>query len=130
MKKVLCLLAIIGLLAAVGCGPKAPEDAAKQFIDQQILKHKGMQLDTSKLNYKVIEKDSNSAVVAVSGQITMKAEVPLVKKAGMWIVGHQEAAPKMAAKTSHEPAQQAEAKAEKAEKVEKAPAHEEHQEHE
>lgn len=92
MKKILCLLAVVAMVMTVGCAEKKPEDAAKKLVDQLIAKtHKGFELDTSGLNYKVLEQTGDSAKVAVTGDIAVKGEVSLVKRAGRWVLAEQDA---------------------------------------
>ncbi|SMC24450.1 hypothetical protein SAMN02746041_01999 [Desulfacinum hydrothermale DSM 13146] len=94
MKRFLCVLMAVGLVAAAGCAKKGPEEAAKSFLEKQIVsKHKGIEMDTSNLTYKVVEQDETSAVVEVTGTIEVEARIPLVRKGGSWVVGQKERAP-------------------------------------
>ena len=113
MKKILCLLASVALLGIVGCAKNAPEDAAKRYVKEMIAKHQGFDMDTSKLNYKVVEETKDSAKIEISGAIEVKAEMALVKRGGEWILEPAgktaEKAPATApavaaAKAPHEPA--------------------------
>lgn len=113
MKKILCLLASVALLGIIGCAKKAPEDAAKRYVKEMIAKHQGFDMDTSKLNYKVVEETKDSAKIEISGAIEVKAEMALVKRGGEWILepagktAEKVPAPApavAAAKVAHEPA--------------------------
>jgi hypothetical protein len=125
MKRFLCVLMAVGLVAAAGCAKKGPEEAAKSFLEKQIVsKHKGIRMDASKLSYKVVEQGEDTAVVAVTGTIEVDAQIPLVKKGGSWVVGQKEAAQEkagaahapahMKASEAHAPAKHEPAKAEHA----------------
>lgn len=96
MKKIICLFASVALLGIVGCAKKAPEDAAKRYMKEMIAKHQGFDLDTSKLNYKVVEETKDTAKIEISGTIEVKGEMALVKRGGEWIL---EPAGKTAEKT-------------------------------
>ena len=113
MKRMVCGLMVLGLVAAFGCAKKGPEDAAKSYLEKQIAaKHKGIHMDTSGLSYKVIEETEDSAKVKVSGTIKVEAEIPLVKKAGTWVIGEKKAAShkKAPASGAHAPAAHQETK--------------------
>jgi hypothetical protein len=86
MKKVLCLIVATGLLAVIGCQPSQPEDVAKAFMNQQIAAHQGFDLDTSGLNYELVEESAETAKVLVSGDIAVTAELNLVKTGGKWTI--------------------------------------------
>jgi len=78
-----------GLLVSFGCAKKEPPEAAKAYVEEQIAKHKGFQLDTSKLKYEVVEQTADSAKVSVSGPIEMKTVLPMVKKGNEWVVAEK-----------------------------------------
>ena len=86
MKKGLCILFTVSLLI-IGCAEQKPEEAARRIVDQQVaIHHEGFELDTSRVIYKVIEQDGQTAMVEVSGNIAVKAVVPLAKKGGEWVL--------------------------------------------
>ncbi len=86
MKKGLCILFTVSLLI-IGCAEQKPEEAARRIVDQQVaIHHEGFELDTSRVTYKVIEQDGQTAMVEVSGNIAVKAVVPLAKKGGEWVL--------------------------------------------
>ncbi len=110
MKRMLCLLAIAGLVV-VGCAKSKPADVARSYVSHLVAKHKGFKLDTSKLKYKVVEQGKDSATVEVSGKVTVKAEIPLVKRGDQWVVAGPEMMAGMGAthgamKMSHPPAKE------------------------
>ncbi|SHF62634.1 hypothetical protein SAMN02745206_02366 [Desulfacinum infernum DSM 9756] len=113
MKRILCVLMAVGMVTALGCAKKGPEEAAKNFLEKQIVaKHKGITMDASKLSYKVVEQGEDTAVVAVTGTIEVDAQIPLVKKGGSWVVGQKEAAQEKAgAAPAHMKASEAKAPA-------------------
>jgi 3-keto-L-gulonate-6-phosphate decarboxylase len=86
MKKVLCLVMAMGVLAVVGCMQSKPEDAAKAFMNQQISAHQGIDLDTAGLTYEITAQTDGTAKVLVSGDIAVEAELDLVKSGGKWVV--------------------------------------------
>jgi hypothetical protein len=86
MKRVLCLIMAMGVLAILGCQPDKPEDVAKAFMNQQISAHQGFDFDTSGLSYEMLEETDGTAKVLVSGAITVNAELNLVKAGGKWTV--------------------------------------------
>ncbi len=93
MKKGICLLFVVGLLI-VGCADQKPEEAARKIVDQQVaIHHEGFEMDTSQVAYKVVEQDGQTALVEVSGDIAVKAVIPLVKKGGDWVLNVPTAAP-------------------------------------
>ncbi len=78
------MVLVVGLLM-IGCADQKPEDAARKIVDQQVaVHHEGFEMDTSRVVYKVVEQDGNTAMVEVSGDIAVKAVIPLVKKGGEW----------------------------------------------
>ena len=86
MKRLMCLLFVIGLTTMFGCAQEKPEAAAKKIVEQQVAGHEGLQLDTSGLDYDLIEQDGDRAWVQVTGLMPVKATIPLVKKQGKWIL--------------------------------------------
>ena len=101
MKRIACILTAFTLVTMVGCAKGTPEDAAKEIVEKQIAtKHKGFILDTSDLEYKVIEQGEDFARVVVAGEIEVKGEVGLVKEGGKWVL----AANPSPAKTGQAPA--------------------------
>jgi hypothetical protein len=106
MKKVLCFIVATGLLASVGCQPTKPEDVAKAYMNQQISAHQGVDLDTSGLEYQVVEESADTAKVLVSGDIAVTAELNLVKIGGKWSLSEkapESGEPEEPAETSSEP---------------------------
>ncbi len=101
MKRAICLLVGAGLLLTIGCAEQKPEEAAREIVDQQVaVHHKGFELDTTKVVYKVVEQDDQHAMVEVSGNIAVKAVIPLSKKGDAWVLDTPSAeasAPKAAA---------------------------------
>jgi len=87
MKKITLLLLCGSLLVSFGCAQEKPEAAAKKIFEQQVAGHAGLQMDTSGLDYAIIEQSEDRAVVQVSGLMPVKATLPLVKKQGKWVLG-------------------------------------------
>jgi hypothetical protein len=87
MKRMICLLAVLGLAVMLGCAQEKPEAAAKKIFEQQVAGHEGLQMDTSGLDYAIIEQSEDRAVVQISGLMPVKATIPLVKKQGKWVLG-------------------------------------------
>ena len=85
MKRLMGLMLVIGLVAMFGCAQEKPEAAAKKIFDQQAAGHEGLSLDTSGLNYALIEQDGDKALVEVTGVIPVKATIALVKLQGKWV---------------------------------------------
>lgn len=86
MRRLLCVFMALGLVVSFGCAKKEPPDAAKAYVQEQLAKHKGFQLDGSKLKYEVVEQTADSAKVSVTGTIDVKTVLPLVKKGNAWVV--------------------------------------------
>lgn len=87
MRKAIICLAVAGLILFVGCAEQKPEDAARKIVDQQVkIHHKGIELDTSKVVYKVVEQEGDKAKVEVSGDIAVQAVIPLVMQDGKWVL--------------------------------------------
>ena len=96
MKKIACIFGALAVIAMVGCAKGTPEDAARDIVEKQIAtKHKGFILDTSDLEYRVIEEGEDFARVVVAGEIEVKGEVGLVKERGKWVLAAQPAPAKM-----------------------------------
>ena len=86
MKKILCVLLMLGMAVMVGCAQEQPEAAAQKIFEQQVAGHEGLELDTSGLVYTIVDQGENAAVVEVSGQMAVKAAIPLAKKGGQWVL--------------------------------------------
>ncbi|MDJ0873758.1 MAG: hypothetical protein QNJ02_00730 [Desulfobacterales bacterium] len=105
MFKEFCLMLLAGLLM-MGCADQKPEEVARQIVDQQVaVHHEGFEMDTSRVAYKVIEQDGDTAMVEVSGDIAVKAVIFLTKKEGQWVLNVPHA--DKAAKDAPEPAKHA-----------------------
>jgi len=128
MKKLLCLLGVVALTWIGGCAKQGPEEAAKSYVRQMVEKHKGVELNTSKLKYKVVEQDNDSAVIEVAGPVEVKATMSMVKQGGKWVLVEKEATAKKAgehaAAASHESASKAGHEAASMSKHEERPASE------
>ena len=86
MKKIICLILVLGVAVIFGCAQEKPEAAAKKIFEQQVAGHEGIELDTSGLIYTLTEKGDNRALVEVSGNMAVKAAIPLVEKKGQWVL--------------------------------------------
>ena len=86
MKRILCVIFVLGVAVMFGCAQEKPEAAAKKIFEQQVAGHEGMELDASGLVYTVVEQGDNSALVEVSGNMAVKAAIPLVEKKGQWVL--------------------------------------------
>ena len=86
MKKTLYLSLLLALVVMVGCAQEKPEAAAKKIFEQQVASHQGLELDTSGLVYTIVEQGDKSALVEVSGNMAVKAAIPLVEKKGQWVL--------------------------------------------
>jgi hypothetical protein len=86
MKKIICLILVLGVAVMFGCAQEKPEAAAKKIFEQQVAGHEGIELDTSGLVYTLVEQGDNSALVEVSGNMAVKAAIPLVEKKGQWVL--------------------------------------------
>lgn len=86
MKKIICLILVLGVAVMFGCAQEKPEAAAKKIFEQQVAGHEGMELDTSGLVYTLLEQGDSSALVEVSGNMAVKAAIPLVEKKGQWVL--------------------------------------------
>lgn len=86
MRKGILLLVVAGLLSFIGCAEK-PEDAARRIVDQQVaIHHKGIELDTAQVVYTVVAQDALNATVEATGNITIKAVIPLAKQGRKWVL--------------------------------------------
>ena len=104
MKRIVCVLVVLGLAMLAGCQPSKPVDAAKSIMDKQITGHKGFDFDTSKLSYKLIEQQGDTAKVAVSGAVQVEAEILLKKEGGKWVLAGKETGARKAAAEMQEKA--------------------------
>ena len=86
MKKITCLILVLGVAVMFGCAQEEPEAAAKKIFEQQVAGHEGLELDTSGLVYTVVDKDEGNVRVEISGDMAVKAALPLVKKNGQWVL--------------------------------------------
>jgi hypothetical protein len=86
MKRIICLVLLLGLVVMFGCAQEKPEAAAKKIFEQQVAGHEGLELDTSGLVYTIADRGDDTAVVEVSGKIVVKAAIPLEKKGGQWVL--------------------------------------------
>ncbi len=106
MKNGICFL-FVAVFLIVGCAEQKPEEAARQIVDQQVaVHHEGFEMDTSRVAYKVIAQEGDTAMVEVSGDIAVKAVIPLAKKGGEWVlnVPHADPAAQGAGKPARHPA--------------------------
>ena len=94
MQRICVFVVIVGLMLLNRCAQESAEEAARHFVDEQIAKHKGFELDTSKLSYETVVEDTGAAKVIVSGDIAVKGEIPMVNKAGKWIIAAEAPQPK------------------------------------
>jgi len=86
MKRIICLSLLLGLVVMFGCAQEKPEAAARKIFEQQVAGHQGLELDTSGLAYHVVEQGEDNVLVEVSGNMAVKAALPLVKKGGQWVL--------------------------------------------
>ena len=86
MKRILCVILALGMAVMVGCAQEKPEAAARKIFEQQVAGHQGLELDTSGLAYHVVEQGEDNVLVEVSGNMAVKASLPLVKKNGQWVL--------------------------------------------
>ena len=86
MKKIICLILVLGMAVMVGCAQEEPEAAAKKIFEQQVAGHQGLELDTSGLVYTISEQGDETAVVEISGNMAVKAAIPLEKKGTQWVL--------------------------------------------
>lgn len=93
MKKIICLIIVLGVAVMFGCAQEAPEAAAKKIFEQQVAGHQGLKLDTSGLVYTIADRGDDTAVVQVSGKMVVKATLPLAKKGGQWVLAVPEGQP-------------------------------------
>ena len=86
MKKILCVILVLGLAVVFGCAQDEPEAVAKKIFEQQVAGHQGLELDTSGLVYTIVDQGDDTAVVNISGNMAVKAAIPLAKKGGQWVL--------------------------------------------
>jgi hypothetical protein len=86
MKQLIGLILVIGLAAMIGCAQEQPEAAAKKIFEQQVAGHEGLELDTSGLVYTIADQSDDHATVEVSGDMAVKASIPLARKGGAWVL--------------------------------------------
>ena len=86
MKRILCVILVLGMMVMFGCAQEAPEAAAKKIFEQQVAGHQGLELDTSGLAYHVVEQGEDNVLVEISGDMAVKAALPLVKQGGQWVL--------------------------------------------
>ena len=86
MKKLFYWILALSLLLVFGCAQEKPEAAAKKIFEKQVASHEGIQLDTSGLDYDLVQQDGDRALVEVTGLMPVKATLPLVKNQGKWIL--------------------------------------------
>ena len=86
MKKITCLILVLGVAVMFGCAQEEPEAVAKKIFDQQVAGHEGLELDTSGLVYTIVEQGEDNVLVQISGNMAVKAALPLVKKNGQWVL--------------------------------------------
>lgn len=84
MKRILCVILVLGMAVIFGCAQEKPEAAAKKIFEQQVASHQGLALDTSGLVYDIVEQGDHIVVVEVSGDMAVSATIPLVMKNGQW----------------------------------------------
>ena len=93
MKKIMYLCMILSVLLVFGCGKDSPEDVAKDYVKKQFNLVNADKLDTSGLKYTVSEdKESNSAIVKVSGAIKYEEQIHLIQENGKWIINKEKIA--------------------------------------
>lgn len=88
MKRICCLLLVLGLATIMGCAQEKPEAAAQKIFERQVqaAAHEGLQMDVSGLEYEMVEEGEGRAVVEVTGLMPVKATIPLVQQKGKWVL--------------------------------------------
>lgn len=86
MRKITCLILVLGMAVMFGCAQEEPEAVARKIFEQQVAGHEGLELDTSGLVYTVVEQGEDNLLVEISGDMAVKAALPLVKKGGQWVL--------------------------------------------
>lgn len=86
MKKIYCVMLVLGVAVMFGCAQDEPQAVAKKIFEQQVAGHEGLELDTSGLAYQVVEQGEDNVLVEISGSMAVKASLPLVKKGGQWVL--------------------------------------------
>ena len=84
MKKILCCLMLTAALITFGCAKPTPQDAAKDYVNQQFTFDPGVRLDITKLEYTVIKEEDDNATIKVSGPIQYSEIIYLVKVGDKW----------------------------------------------
>ena len=90
MKRVACMGIILSVLMIFACGKGSVEDAAKNYMKKNLAFDNNVQVDTSRLKYKVEKKEGSRAVVKVSGTINFDGRLYLVKQGNKWKIGKKE----------------------------------------
>ena len=90
MKRVACMGIILSVLMIFACGKGSVEDAAKNYMKKHLAFDNNVQVDTSRLKYKVEKKQGSRAVVKVSGTINFDGRLYLVKQGNKWKIGKKE----------------------------------------
>lgn len=86
MKRILWCIMLTAVLMFFGCAKPTPQDAAKDYVNQQFRFDPGVTLDTTKLEYNVIKEEDDNATVKVSGPIYYSEIIYLVKEGKKWEV--------------------------------------------
>lgn len=86
MKKTICVMLVLGVAVLFGCAQEEPEAAARKIFEQQVAGHQGLELDTSGLVYTIVEQGEDNVLVEISGDMAVKASLPLVKEGGQWVL--------------------------------------------
>ena len=86
MKKIWCCIMLAAALMIFGCAKPTPQDAAKDYVNQQFRLDPGVTLDTTKLEYNVIKEEKDNATIKVSGSIHYAEIIYLVKVGDKWEV--------------------------------------------
>lgn len=67
-----------------GCAKPTPQDAAKDYVNQQFMFDPGVKLDLTQLEYNVIKEGDDEATIKVSGSIDYSEIIYLVKVNAKW----------------------------------------------
>ena len=86
MKKIFCVMLVLGVVVMFGCAQDEPKAVAKKIFEQQVAGHQGLELDTSGLVYTIVDQGDDTAMVEISGNMAVKAAIPLAKKGGQWVL--------------------------------------------
>jgi len=71
-------------LMIFGCAKPTPQDAAKDYVNQQFRFDSGVKIDTTKLEYNFIKEEDDNATIKVSGSIYYSEIIYLVKVGDKW----------------------------------------------